>query len=127
VAAARPELFVRHPRWGTGAADHTRIDLGPLAPREAEAMVRHLLQRVDHLPPSIVTDAVEMTSGNPFFLEELVRVFLADNILVQQPGGDGKWRIDLGRARRVQLPVTVEEAVQVRIGSLSPDERDLLE
>ncbi len=127
LASARPELFVRHQRWGAGASDHTRIDLGPLAAREAEAMVRQLLARVEHLPPAIVTDAVEMTSGNPFFLEELVRVFVADGILVPQPGADGKWRIDLQRARRVQLPVTVEEAVQVRIGSLSPEERDLLE
>src|SRR5262249_46122268 len=37
------------------------------------------------------------------------------------------WRIDLDRAETTHLPLTVEEAVQARIASLSPAERDVLE
>ena len=29
VDAARPELFVRRPGWGSGSADHSRLDLPP--------------------------------------------------------------------------------------------------
>ncbi|MSP63359.1 MAG: tetratricopeptide repeat protein [Myxococcales bacterium] len=131
VAVTRPDLFVRRTRWGAGSADHTRIDLQPLPRPDAEALLRRLLQRAETLPEVLVDELCEMTAGNPLFLEELVRVFYAEGILAPSPDDEGdedpRWRIDVARARRVQLPVTVAEAVQLRIASLSGDERDLLE
>jgi tetratricopeptide (TPR) repeat protein len=125
VAAARPELFVRRPTWGSGTADHTRIDLPPLDKADAETLLRGLLARAEVLPPQLIDDAGELTRGNPFFIEELVRVFHANGTVTQL--GDGKWRIDPARALEATLPLSVEEAIQARIASLSPLERDLLE
>jgi len=127
VAAARPELFVRRPAWGEGDADHTRIDLGPLGRPEAERVFRHLLARAEPLPQQLVDDACELTSGNPFFLEELVRVFHAQQVITRDPKDDSRWRIDPKRAPNIELPMTVEEAIEARIGALSARERDLLE
>ena len=126
VAATRPELFVRRPGWGTGSADHTRLDLPPLTRAESERLLRGLLARAEPLPAELVEDACELTRGNPFFIEELVRVFHA-NGTVTLGGEGGRWRIDLTRALEASLPMSVEEAIQARIASLSPVERDLLE
>lgn len=127
VAAARPELFVRRPGWGSSTADHTRIDLPPLSRPDAEKLLRGLLARAEPLPRDLVEDACELTRGNPFFIEELVRVFQSNGTIVVSPGNEGKWRIDAARATQATLPMSVEEAIQARIASLSPAERDLLE
>ena len=124
VAAARPELFIRRPGWGTGGADHTRLDLAPLTNADSEKLLRGLLVRAEPLPVELIEDACELTRGNPFFIEELVRVFHANGTLTVQ--GD-KWRIDPVRALEATLPMSVEEAIQARIASLSRQERDLLE
>lgn len=126
VAAARPELFVRRPGWGSGTADHTRLELPPLSGGESERLLRGLLAKAEPLPRELVEDACELTRGNPFFIEELVRVFHANGTV--QPAADGgKWRVDSQRALEASLPMSVEEAIQARIASLSPMERGLLE
>lgn len=126
VAAARPELFVRRPGWGSGTADHSRLDLPPLTRAESEKLLRGLLAKAEPLPRDLVDDACELTRGNPFFIEELVRVFHANGTV--QPAADGgKWRVDSQRALEATLPMSVEEAIQARIASLSPLERGLLE
>jgi tetratricopeptide (TPR) repeat protein len=124
VAAARPELFVRRPAWGSGSADHTRIDLPPLTRVEGEKLLRGLLAKAEPLPRELIDDACELTRGNPFFIEELVRVFHANGTITAQ--GD-RWRVDPARALEASLPMSVEEAIQARIASLSPLERGLLE
>ena len=126
VATARPDLLVRYGRWGA-EADHTRIDLLPLVKEPAEQLMRHLLSRLDPIPQILLDEAAAMTNGNPFFIEELVRMFIAEGVVKPRAGGEGRWQVDVARARRAQLPLTVEQAIQARIGLLSLDERDLLE
>jgi len=126
VAAARPDLFVRRPSWGQGTVDHTRIEVGPLGQGESEKLLRGLLSRAEPLPGGLVEDACELTAGNPFFIEELVRVFRSNGTITVVPGGD-RWRIDPARAAQVELPMSVEEAIEARIAALSQPERELLE
>ena len=121
IALARPDLFVRYPQWGSFEGDHTRIDLRALDPSDAEKMLRRLLARAGNLPADFVEQAVEQTGGNPFFLEELVRLYMANGAITHSG------RIDLRIAEGTQLPLTVEEAVQARIAALAPPERDVLE
>jgi tetratricopeptide (TPR) repeat protein len=127
VAAARPELFVRRPGWGHGNVDHTRVELGPLAQRDGEKLLRGLLSRAEPLPPDLIEDVNELTRGNPFFIEEVVRVFFTNGTITVMPGSSDKWRIDPAKAAQVELPMTIEEAIEARIASLSTMERDLLE
>ena len=124
LAAARPEMLVRSGGWGAGAVDHTRIDLRNLEPDDAEQMFENLLSRVDDLPDDTTQIAVEMTGGNPAFLEQLVRLFL-DNGTIDASGP--VWRLDPDKAADTELPITIEEAIEARIAALEPEERDLLE
>jgi tetratricopeptide (TPR) repeat protein len=124
IAAARPELLVRFSEWGTGTTDHLRIDLRNLEPDDAAAMMGNLLSRCDRVAPEIIDDAVEMTGGNPHFLEQLVRLFL-DNGTIDARAEP--WRLDPERAAATELPISIEEAIEARIAALEGEERDALE
>ena len=124
VLAARPELLLRRPHWGEGVGDATQMELRNLQPPLAALLFRNLLRRAEHVPGALVEDAVAMTGGNPFFLEELVRVFLANGTI---DASGPTWRIDVERAEGTELPITVEQAIEARIAALDPEARDLLE
>jgi tetratricopeptide (TPR) repeat protein len=124
IALARPEMLVRGAGWGEGAVDHSRIDLRNLEPDDAEQMFRNLLARCREVPEDTAQAAVEMTGGNPAFLEQLVRLFL-DNGSID--ASNAVWRLDPDRAAETELPVSIEEAIEARIAALENDERDLLE
>lgn len=124
VACARPELQVRRPHWCERAGDHAKLEVRNLEPDRAAHLLRNLLGRCEGVPRDLVEDAVVQTGGNPFFLEELVRLFLANGTIdVSGP----RWKIDADRAAETELPISIEEAIEARIAALEPAERDLLE
>ncbi|HTM19174.1 MAG TPA: tetratricopeptide repeat protein, partial [Kofleriaceae bacterium] len=124
IGCARPEMLMRCADWGAGASDHLRIDLRNLEPDDAAQMLEQLLARCDDVPGEIIDDAVEMTGGNPYFLEQLVRLFLANGTI--DASGE-RWRLDPDKAAATELPITIEEAIEARIAALEGPERDLLE
>jgi tetratricopeptide (TPR) repeat protein len=124
LTVARPEMLVRSVGWGEGAVDHTRVDLRNLDPEVAEQMFRNLLVRCSDVPEDTATAALEMTGGNPAFLEQLVRLFL-DNGTIDASGQ--VWRLDPDKAAETELPISIEEAIEARIAALENEERALLE
>ncbi len=124
VAAARPQMLVHAGEWGQGAVDHERIDLRNLEADDAEVMFGHLMARCPDLPDEIVQAAVEMTGGNPAFMEQLVRLYL-ENGAIDTTGPH--WVLDLDAALSTELPISVDEAIEGRIAALEGEERDLLE
>jgi len=124
LTAARPDMLIHASGWGEGAVDHERIDLRNLEPDDAEQMFKNLLSRVPDIPEDTVQFAVEMTGGNPAFLEQLVRLFFDNGTIdTRSP----VWRLDPDRAAATELPISIEEAIEARIAALENDERDLLE
>ena len=124
IAAARPEMLVHAAGWGEGGIDHERIDLRNLEGDDAEQMFKNLLARVRDLPGDTIETAIEMTGGNPAFLEQLVRLYL-ENGTIDASGP--AWRLDPDRAADTELPISIEEAIEARIAALGAEERDLLE
>ena len=124
LAAARPEMLVHAAGWGEGGIDHERIDLRNLEGDVAEQMFRNLLPRVRDMPEDTAQAAVEMTGGNPAFLEQLVRLFF-ENGTIDASGP--VWHLDPDKAADTELPISIEEAIEARIAALGVEERDLLE
>jgi tetratricopeptide (TPR) repeat protein len=124
LCAARPEMLVRMGGWGEGDIEHTRIDLRNLEGDDAEAMFSSLLAKVPRVPEDIIEGAIEMTGGNPALLEQLVKLYGDHGALYQGPNG---WSLDADRASEIELPVSVDEAIEARIAALEADQRDLLE
>jgi tetratricopeptide (TPR) repeat protein len=124
LAAARPDMLVHTAGWGEGAVDHERVDLRNLEPDDAEQMFRNLLGRVADISEETAQAAVEMTGGNPAFLEQLVRLYFDNGTIDTR---QAIWRLDPDRAAETELPISIEEAIEARIAALENDERDLLE
>ena len=113
LCLARPELFERHPAWGSGHANFATIELAPLSRSEERTLVEGSFDA--DVAEDVVHAIVERAGGNPFFAGELTRM-LVEHGAVAEDGG--RWTI-VGELP-AQLPDTVQGAVAARIDRLPP-------
>ncbi|MDX6407853.1 MAG: hypothetical protein QOE13_924 [Gaiellaceae bacterium] len=99
VGTARPALLESAADWCAGG---DVLDLEPL-PREETATLLHALIG-DVLPPALVDRIAERSGGNPLFVEELLRTWIATGLLKQ--AGDA-WTLG-AESDDVTLPATVQ-------------------
>jgi tetratricopeptide (TPR) repeat protein len=114
----RPEY--RH-GWG-GKTHYSQVRIDPL--REETA--------IEFLGSSLGADAslnslklllTTRAEGNPFFLEESVRMLAETGVLAGEPG-----RYRLARpASSIQIPTTVQAVLSARIDRLAPEDKHLLQ
>ena len=120
VGLSRPDIvfdeqwFDEHP-FSRSGSNWTPLD------REASAaLVREVLKRVDHLPDELVDLIVDRSDGNPFFVEEIVKM-LRDHGVIVDAGDDG-WTIATGELDPADVPSTIAGVLQARLDQLSPDD-----
>ncbi len=116
ICLARPTLYERRPTWGSGQPSHTRLELGPLDKRDSRALVREVLQKVDAVPRAVRDLLVERAEGNPYYLEELVKMLIDDRVIIKD--SDEVWRVEASRLDYLQVPVTLVGLLQARLDSL---------
>lgn len=127
VCLARPLLFERRPLWGEGQLNHTRLDLHPLSKRDSRRLVVEILQRVHDVPPKLRNLIVSNTEGNPFYVEELIKVLLDDGVIVKEEAIEGeRWRVVLSELAGIQIPPTLQGVLQARLDALPEMEREVL-
>ena len=102
VCAARPELFVSHPGWGSGMRNETTVVLEALEAGEMRRLANALSAQAAPLP-----SAVDLAGGNPFFLEEILA-------MSGEGGGD-------------RVPETVQGVIAARLDLLDPEDKLLLQ
>jgi predicted ATPase len=125
VCLSAPDLFIKMPDWFDEPVGHARIELGPMSRLNTERLLQNLLPQFDDLPDELVRTVCNMSGGNPLFLEQLVQI-LKENRTIEKKT-DGTWVIHLQKLKGLRLPLSVEEAIQVRNGALTPAERGILE
>ena len=125
ICVTSPGLFVRRPEWFEGDTPHTRIELAPLDRDDSETLMSNLLSKVEDPPEELIETACDMAGGNPYFLEQVVRIFVENGTI--EVDEDDNWEVHLDNLDSAQLPLTVEDAVQARIAALAPAERNVLE
>jgi class 3 adenylate cyclase len=118
LCPARPDLLRSRPDWGGGRRSFSSLPLDPLSSDESGRLVSALLD-VDELPESTRARMLERSEGNPFFLEEIVRHLIDDDLLVHR---DGRWqaRPEIGD---VEIPDNVQAVIFARLDLLAPDEK----
>jgi len=89
ICPARPELFERRRDWGGGRRNFTTIALESLTKEETNDLVDALL-KTEELPVALRHTILTRAEGNPFFVEEIVRMLIDQNVLINE---DGCWRI----------------------------------
>ena len=124
VCLARPALFERRPSWGEGRDAHICLELKALSRRESRALVAEILQKVEDVPMGLRDLIVEGAEGNPFYVEELIKMLIEDGVI---RGGEGRWQVELERLAEARVPPTLTGVLQARLDSLPGEERAVLQ
>ena len=113
VATARPSIGARVD------ADWTRLELAPLAGRDAHALVDALVG--DALPAELLERIVARSDGNPLFIEELLRTWVSIGTL-DRPDPGGRWRLT-APATDIPLPTTIQSIYASQLDDMSGEAR----
>lgn len=103
LALARPEVYELYPNLWAGLVQQ-QLQLHPLPRKASERLVRQILGQ--ELPAGQLAQIVEQSTGNPLFLEELIRA--------------------MAERKTGEHPETVMAMIQARIGRLPTAARRLL-
>ena len=98
----------------------TQLDLGRFSGAELTRMIGAIF---DGAPPSgdFAAKIYELTDGNPFFVEEVLKAMMSAGEVARRP--DGVWQSR--QLVRVQAPRTAVEAVRRRLSALTVPARDV--
>jgi DNA-binding CsgD family transcriptional regulator/tetratricopeptide (TPR) repeat protein len=107
-------LFTELDRGRTAA----EIRLARLTRADVGAMVRATFAADRLVRPTLLDAIYELTDGNPFFVEEILRSLVADGT---SPFGEAEPEREI--VERLRIPRSVEEAVRRRFDGLGPAAR----
>jgi hypothetical protein len=124
VMLARPALFERRANWVLAEAPHRRIDVTPLGSDDSHALTDVLLQRMAEVPEVLRALLTSRAEGNPFYMEELVKMLIDDGVI--RVDADG-WQVRTDRLLTARVPATLTGVLQARIDALSVPERSALQ
>jgi predicted ATPase/class 3 adenylate cyclase len=124
IALTRPALFERRPGWILDSPTHTRLLLRPLTEEESRRLAAEILHRVPDVPEALIDLVVGRSEGNPFYLEELIKMLIEDGVIIAD---DERWYVESGRLAEARVPPTLTGVLQARLDALAPDERATLQ
>ncbi len=124
VGLTRPALFERREDWreraAPGGAAVQRIDLRPLDASTSQALAGELLKRLPTVPAALSALIIGRADGNPFYMEELVKMLVDQGAL--QPGPE-VWSLNAERLLAAAVPPTLTGILQARLDGLPATER----
>jgi len=85
LCPARPDFYERRRDWGGGRRNFTTIVLEALTNEESRDLITGLLETQD-LPEVLYHTIQNRAEGNPFFIEEIVRMLIDQSMLINQHG-----------------------------------------
>ncbi len=99
------------------------LALQPLNAAESLRLVAALLDLDDSNVPEGVRDLVlARADGNPYFMEEIVRVLIDQHVLVRAAAG---WSLS-GEPSSITIPATLHALLRARVDQLAPAVRDTI-
>jgi class 3 adenylate cyclase/tetratricopeptide (TPR) repeat protein len=99
-----------------------QIQLEPLSGPQASALVASLLE-IDDLPDEVRKKILEKADGNPFFVEEVIRSLLDNQLVVKI---DGHWQATQ-EIHDIHLPDTLVGVITARMDLLGDQARFILQ
>ena len=104
---------------------YTEVALQPMT----EAYSRQLLYEL--VPGAVFETEAERkilnkTTGNPFYLEEVVRSLQEQGVIVPDDAGSGHWKVETG-LKEINVPDSLQGAILARIDRLTEDARQALQ
>lgn len=146
IAVSRPSLFERRPNLGDTLFH--RVSLTPLSREASGALVDEILQRADEVPGALRDLIIDAAEGNPFYVEELVKMLLDQGVIDRgetgrlesrgeeiapaplspgSPALEEVWQVRAERLQGLRVPPTLVGLLQARLDGLPPAERETLQ
>ena len=119
VCTTRPSLFSRRRLWPGLSSYLTQVDLRPLPAEQSRALVAELLRHVEQIPESLYELVVGMSGGNPYYIEEIIRKLIEDEVVLVSRNA---WQIRTERLSQMHVPTTLVGTLQARLDSLPSHE-----
>lgn len=109
------ELLPNNPLWQTLEEDLSQlIKLNPFRPEQMAELIEKMLRDV-HLPEDFIPYFYGATSGNAFFIREMLRYLMEENMIRQHKG---QWIIP-DNYPEWQLPTSIADTIKQRLKRLS--------
>ena len=121
---ARPNLLERRKLWSAMNPACTIHRLPALSRRDSRRLVGEILSRAAVIPLIVQEFIVSGAEGNPFYIEELIKMLIENGVISNAEGG---WRIEHTRLLELEVPPTLTGVIQARLDSLSQMERTILQ
>ncbi len=123
LAFTRPSLFERRTDWGSTEGIHQRIDLAPLDRCASRLLASELLKKLPGVPAALQDLLTSRADGNPFYMEELVKMLINRGAVVTGQ----TWAVDARRLLVTQVPSTLTGVLQARLDGLPVAEKRALQ
>jgi class 3 adenylate cyclase/tetratricopeptide (TPR) repeat protein len=120
----RPSFLEQRPGWSDGEERHARIDLEPLDKTHSHELVDQLLNRLPEVPAALRALLTGGAEGNPFYMEELVKMLIDDGVIAIEAAG---WRVLPEKLLIARVPPTLTGVLQARLDALPTRERRALQ
>jgi adenylate cyclase len=123
----RPEtpldLTVPSPEEPLDAPLHLSLELEPLSPEDSRALLGHLVNLND-LPERLIDTILTRAEGNPFYIEEFVRMLIEKEVLRL---GDGQWQVaSAAELQTLEISATLRGLMMARVDRLPEGLRHVL-
>ena len=128
LAFSRPTLFERRADWQGVGARHQRVDLHPLDKTGSRLLANELLKRLPEVPAALRELVTGGAEGNPFYMEELVKMLIDQGAIDIAGGGEsGQWMLHADKLMATQVPGTLTGVLQARLDGLPAPEKVALQ
>ena len=120
----RPALFETRPGWATATGPSVQLELKPLDKSFSHRLADLLLNRLPEVPAAVRALLTGGAEGNPFYMEELVKMLIDEGVILAGPEG---WKVLPDKLLGARVPPTLTGVLQARIDALEPRERRALQ
>jgi len=124
LCTARTQFFEDRPKWGEGISGFVEMSLRRLSRLQSRSLVDEILFDAKAIPEKFYQCVVEESGGNPFFIEEMIKMFIDEGVVATK---DDTYAIKIEKLEDLRVPSTLKGILQARLDSLPVCERQLLQ
>ena len=124
LCTTRPEFFERRAHWAEGIDGITQLKLTRLSRLRSRALIAEILRKVQQIPDELFARIADVSEGNPFFIEELIKMLIEVGVI---DNNQDTWQVRLEKLAEVQVPPTLTGILQARIDNLPAAEKLILQ
>jgi class 3 adenylate cyclase/tetratricopeptide (TPR) repeat protein len=106
----------------TASIEYTKIALTPLSSNDSQKLLEAILA-IEHLPSELKRLILDKASGNPLYLEEVIRTIIDDKAIEYR---NERWVV-VKEVENIRISGTIQDIIMSRIDSLEEETKNILQ